>query len=53
MKIVFENLTLTEIISDQERGAFDSAKNHKAPTPQAPVRNRKTRKVANAKVRTG
>jgi len=39
-------------------GAFDSAKNHKrqkpqAPTPQAPVRNRQTRKVANAKVRMG
>jgi len=33
-------------------GAFDSAKNHKL-TPQAPVRNRQTRKVANAKVRIG
>jgi len=37
----------------QTRGAFDSAKNQQAPTPQAPVRNRQTRKVANAKVRIG
>ena len=36
-----------------KRGAVDSAKNHKAPTPQAPVRNRQTRKVANTKVRIG
>jgi len=35
------------------RGAFDSAKNPQAPTPQAPVRNRQTSKVANAKVRIG
>jgi len=35
------------------RGAFDSAKNDKRQTPQAPVRNRQTRKVANAKVRIG
>jgi len=34
-------------------GAFDSAKNPQAPTPQAPVRNCQTRKVANAKVRIG
>jgi len=27
-----------------------SAKKHKAPTPEAPIRNRQTRKVANAKV---
>jgi len=34
------------------RGAFDSAKKQ-APTPQAPVHNRQTRKVASAKVRMG
>jgi len=30
--------------------AVISAKKHKAPTPRAPMRNRQTRKVANAKV---
>jgi len=34
-------------------GAFDSAKKPQAPTPQAPARNRQTRKVAKAKVRIG
>jgi len=34
-------------------GASDSAKKPQAPTPQAPVRNRQTRKVANTKVRIG
>ena len=29
--------------------AVISAKNHKAPTPQAPIRNRQTRKVSNTK----
>jgi len=31
------------------RVAVISAKNPQAPTPQAPIRNRQTRKVANAK----
>jgi len=35
------------------RGAFESAKKPQVPTPQVPVRNRQTRKVANAKVRIG
>jgi len=35
------------------RGAFDSAKNHKRQRRKVPVRNRQTRKVANAKVRLG
>jgi len=34
------------------RGAFERQK-PQAPTPQAPVPNRQTRKVANAKVRIG
>jgi len=33
------------------RVAVISAKKTQAPTPQAPIRNRQTRKVANAKVR--
>jgi len=54
-----KNLTLAPSSGTSPNwGTFDSAKNHKrqkpqAPTPQAPVRNRQTRKVANAKVRIG
>ena len=35
------------------RGAFDSAKNHKRQRRKRPVRNRQTRKVADANVRIG
>jgi len=34
-------------------GGYSIAPKAQAPTPQAPVRNRQTRKVANAKVRIG
>jgi len=34
-------------------GSYHKRKKPQAPTPQAPVRNRQTRKVANAKFRIG
>jgi len=33
-----------------QRGSCQKRRKPQAPTPQAPIRNRKTRKVANAKV---
>jgi len=35
------------------KGGIRERQKPQAPTPQAPVRNRQTRKVANAKVRIG
>jgi len=37
----------------EEKGSCHKRQKPQAPTPQAPIRNRQTRKVTNAKVRIG
>jgi len=43
----------SEKFSMPKKGSCHKRQKPQAPTPQAPIRNRQTRKVANAKVRTG
>jgi len=45
--------TAERIRSVNDPGGIRQRQKPQAPTPQAPVRNRQTRKVANAKVRIG
>jgi len=53
-KLVFHNFYLfTKIPYFAHMSTYAGRQKPQAPTPQAPVRNRQTRKVANAKVRVG
>ena len=53
---VFKNRTVDALLAllllwknSKETGRFHKRQKPQAPTPQAPIRNRQTRKVANAK----
>jgi len=50
-KAVTVFVTFKEVVSSEERflGSCHKRQKPQAPTPQAPLRNRQTRKVANAK----